>query len=200
MNWIKNIAIFLIFVSLLVSCSPTKHLPANDKLYTGATVTVKGPSLSVRTRKELKEDLTGLTRPKPNSRLLGIPVKLMVYNMFYNAKKGLFKNLKDKFGQPPVLLSQVDLDANIKLLQNYTENKGYFHAKTTGDTVVRRKRASAKYTVETGDQYKINSVHFPSDSNALSLAIAQTANHTLLKPGDPFDLEVIRGERTRIDD
>lgn len=199
MNRMKNIAIFLIFVLVLASCSPTKHLPVGDKLYTGATVTVKGPSLSVRDRKELKEDLGGLTRPKPNSRLLGIPFKLMAYNMFYNAKKGLFKNLRDKFGQPPVLLSQVDLDANIKLLQNYTENKGYFKAKTTGDTIVKRKRASAKYTIETGNRYNINSVHFPTDSNALSLAIAQTANHSLLKPGDPFDLEVIRGERTRID-
>lgn len=199
MNRMKNITIFIFFVLLLAGCSPTKHLPANDKLYTGATVVVKGPSLSVRARKELKENLTGLTRPKPNSRLLGIPFKLMAYNMFYNARKGLFKNLRDKFGQPPVLLSQVNLDENIKLLQTYSENKGYFHAKTTGDTIVKRKRASAKYTVETGDQYKINSVHFPSDSNALSLAIAKTANHTLLKPGDPFDLDVIRGERTRID-
>lgn len=199
MNRMKNIAIFLIFVLVLASCSPTKHLPAGDKLYTGATITIKGPSLTVRDRKELKEDLGGLTRPRPNSRLLGIPIKLMAYNMFYNAKKGLFKNLRDKFGQPPVLLSQVNLDANIKLLQNYTENKGYFQAKTTGDTIVKRKRASAKYTVETGNRYKIDSVHFPADSNALSVAIAQTANHSLLKSGDPFDLEVIRGERTRID-
>ena len=194
----KNFAIAL-FIFIWAGCSPTKHIPANDKLYTGATVVVKGPSLSVRQRKELKEDLTGLTRPKPNSKLLGIPVKLMVYNMFYNAKKGLFKNLRDKFGQPPVLLSQLDLQANVKLLQTYTENKGYFRAHTTGDTIVKKKTASAKYTVETGDQYKINSVHFPSDSDVLSLAVAQTAKHTLLKPGDPFDLEVIRCERTRID-
>jgi outer membrane protein assembly factor BamA len=195
----KSFAVFLVFVLIMAGCSPTKHLPANDKLYTGARVTVKGPSLSVRERKELKEDLSGLTRPKPNSRLLGIPVKLMFYNMFYNAKKGLFKNLRDKLGQPPVLLSQLDLNANIKLLQNYTENKGYFHAKTTGDTVVKAKRASAKYTVETGDRYTISSVHFPTDSNDLSLTLAQTAKNSLLIPGDPFDLEVIRGERTRID-
>jgi outer membrane protein insertion porin family len=199
MNRMKSISIFLIFALLLAGCSTTKHIPANDKLYTGATVTVKGPSLSTREKKELKADLSGLTRPKPNSKVLGIPIKLMFYNMFYNAKKGLFKNLRDKLGQPPVLLSQVDLEANNKLLQNYAENKGYFHAKTTGDTTVKGKKASAKYTVETGDRYTINSVHFRGDSDVLSLAIAQTGKHSLLKPGDPFDLEVIRGERTRID-
>lgn len=198
MNRMKKFSIFLVFIALLASCSTTKHIPANDKLYTGATVTVNGPG-TARARKELRSDLSGLTRPKPNSKVLGVPVKLMFYNMFYNAKKGLFKNLRDKLGQPPVLLSQVDLDANIKLLQNYTENKGYFHAKTTGDTTVKRKKASAKYTVETGPRYTINKVQFPTDSSDLSLALAQTQNNSLLLPGDPFDLEVIRGERTRID-
>jgi outer membrane protein assembly factor BamA len=198
MNWMKSFAIFLVFVVLLGSCSTTKHIPANDKLYTGATVTVKGPA-TVRERKELRSDLSGLTRPRPNSKVLGVPVKLMFYNMFYNAKKGLFKNIRDKFGQPPVLLSQLDLDANIKLLQNYTENKGYFQAKTTGDTTIKRKKASAKYTVETGPRYSINKVQFPTDSSDLSLALAQTQKNSLLIPGKPFDLEVIRGERTRID-
>jgi outer membrane protein assembly factor BamA len=198
MNRMKSFAIFLVFVVLLAGCSTTKHIPDNDKLYTGATVTVEGPS-TARERKELREDLSGLTRPRPNSKVLGIPIKLMFYNMFYNAKKGLFKNLRDRLGQPPVLLSQVDLEANIKLLQNYTENKGYFHAKTTGDTVVKRKKASAKYRVETGPRYTINKVQFPTDSSDLSLALAQTQKNSLLKPGEPFDLEIIRGERTRID-
>lgn len=198
MNRMKSLAIFLVFVVLLGSCSTTRHIPANDKLYTGARVIVDGPP-TVRERKELKEDLSGLTRPKPNSKFLGIPFKLMFYNMFYNAKKGLFKNLRDKFGQPPVLLSQLDLEANIKLLQNYTENKGYFQAKTTGDTTVKRKKASAKYKVETGPRYSINKVQFPADSSDLSLALAQTQKNSLLIPGNPFDLEVIRGERTRID-
>ena len=199
MNRMKNFLIVSSCVVAFASCSPTKHLPPNDKLYTGATVTVTGPSLTTRERKELKEGLQGLTRPKPNSKVLGVPVKLMVYNMFYGAKKGLFKNLRDKFGQPPVLLSQVDLPANIKLLQTYSENKGYFHAQTTGDTVVRRKTASAHYKVNTGDRYHISSVHFPGDSSPLSMAMAKTAKNSLLKPGDPFDLEVIRGERTRLD-
>ena len=192
---------FLLILSFIwAGCSTTSHVPANDKLYTGATVIVKGPSsLTARQKKQLRQDLSGLTRPKPNSRLLGIPFKLMFYNMFYHAKKGLFKNLRNSLGQPPVLLSQLDLEQNTKVLQSYMINKGYFLAQVTGDTVIRRKKASAKYTAEAGDQYKINSVHFPADSDALCLAIAKTASNTLLKKGAPFDLDVIKGERTRID-
>src|SRR5690348_16989865 len=116
MTSMKNFG-FLILIGpfLWTGCSTTKHIPANDKLYTGATVKVSGPSLTARERKDLRSDLQGLTRPRPNSKFLGIPFKLMVYNMFYNAKKGLFKDLRDKFGQPPVLLSQLDLQQNEKV-------------------------------------------------------------------------------------
>ena len=200
MNPVNFFLILFLFSSLVwAGCSPARRVPANDKLYLGATVNVAGPSLPARQKKDLKSDLTGLTRPKPNSRLFGIAFKLGIYNLFYKAKKGLFKNLRDKMGEPPVLLSQLDLQQNVKILQNYLENKGYFHSKVTGDTVVRRKKARAKYKAETGSRHTINSVHFPGDSSGLSLAIAATANNSLLKKGQPFDLEIIRGERTRID-
>lgn len=201
MKMMRILKSFLLIVSVVwAGCSTTSHIPANDKLYTGATVALNTPSsVTVRQKKALRTDLTGLTRPKPNSRLLGIPFKLMFYNLFYHAKKGIFKKLRNSLGQPPVLLSQVDLQQNVKVLQGYLQNKGYFQSSVTGDTSVKGKKASAKYTATTGDQYKINSVSFPHDSDALSLAIAQTAKNTLLKKGAPFDLDVIKGERTRID-
>jgi outer membrane protein insertion porin family len=200
MNPMKISLLFIVITSLLwAGCGSARHVPKTDKLYTGATVNVSGPSLTVREKKELKEDLSGLTRPKANTRLFGMAIKLGIYNLFYKAKKGLFKNLRDKMGEPPVLLSQVDLQQNVKVLQNYLENKGYFHATVTGDTVVRRRKASAVYKAKTGDQYSINNVEFPQDSSDLSRAIAATAKKTLLKKGAPFDLEIIRGERTRID-
>jgi outer membrane protein insertion porin family len=200
MNPMKSFLLFIVTGSLLLAgCGSARHVPANDKLYMGATVNVSGPSLTVRQKKDLREDLSGLTRPKPNTRLFGMAFKLGIYNLFYKSKKGIFKNLRDKMGEPPVLLSQVDLQQNVKVLQNYLENKGYFHATVAGDTTVRRKKARAVYKAKTGNQYIIDTVRFPEDSSDLSVAIAALAKNTLLKKGTPFDLEIIRGERTRID-
>src|SRR6266498_4451271 len=174
-------------------CTSTKSVPKNDKLYTGATVTISGTK-SVRERKVLKNDLSALTRPKPNSKFLGIRFKLGFYNFFHRSKK-----LREKLGEPPVLASQLDLQKNIDLLQNHLENKGYFRAKVTGDTITRKKIVRARYKAEAGDQYKISSVHFPTNSSTLSQAIQQSADKSLLKKDKPFDLDVIKGERSRID-
>ncbi|MFL5787134.1 MAG: BamA/TamA family outer membrane protein [Flavisolibacter sp.] len=180
-------------------CSNTKNIPANDKLYTGASINLSGAS-SVREKKTLKEDLAGLTRPKPNSKVLGLRIKLSIYNAFRNKKPNSFwGRLRDRYGEPPVLLSQVDLEQNVKVLQSHLENKGYFQAMVNSDTVVHRKTASAKYNAKAGTQYTINSVHYPTDSSELTKGILQDVNKTLLKKGKPYDLDVIKGERTRID-
>jgi outer membrane protein insertion porin family len=190
----------LISCILLCACSNTRHLPPNEKLYVGASVDLSGPNLSVRQKKTLRSDLEGMTRPRPNSKFLGMRIKLSFYNLFHNKKpNSFFGKLRDKWGEPPVLLSQLDLERNIKVLDNHLENKGFFQAKVTGDTVIRRKKARAKYKAETGNQYIINTVHFPADSSDLSLNIQQTIANSLLKPGEPFDLDVIKGERLRID-
>ena len=96
-------------MSLLFSCSTTKKVPEGDALYLGARVKVNGPDLTARKKKELRSDLSSMTRPRPNQRILGIPFKLL----FNNSR--LFRK---RLGEPPVLLSQLDLEHNIKTLQN----------------------------------------------------------------------------------
>jgi len=193
------IVVLVIGYFLLAACSSTRHLPEGDKLYTGARINVKGTS-TIREKKVLEEDLGGLTRPKPNSKFLGLRIKLSIYNLFRNKKENSFwGRIRDKNGEPPVLLSQVDLQQNVRVLQSHLENKGYFQAKVTGDTIIRRKKAHARYNAEAGAQYKIAAVQFPGDSSVLDSTIIGSSKETLLIPGKPFDLDVIKAERTRID-
>src|SRR5687768_13831402 len=133
----------------ITACSNTRHLPADERLYTGANVVVDGAA-SIREKKVLEEDLEGLTRPRPNSKLFGIRMKLWIHNLFRNKKENsFFGRIRERSGEPPVLLSELDLDQNIRVLQSHLENKGYFRAKVTGDTIIRtRRRANARYHAE----------------------------------------------------
>ncbi len=194
-----HISLWMVCI-ILAACSTTKSLPEGEKLYTGASVNLEASNVSTRQRKVLKADLQGLTRPKPNARFLGIPFKLYIYNMFYKAKpKSFFGKLRDKYGQPPVLLSSVDLQHTSQLLENHLENNGFFKAEVSGDTTAKSKKGSATYTAQAGNQYKVNSLVFDQDSGTLEKAIRESSSATLIKQGDPYDLDVIRGERNRID-
>ena len=189
----------MILTFIWSGCSSTKSVPANDKLYTGASVSLKGVS-NTRERKALKEDLNGLTRPRANSKFLGIRLKLGIYNMFYESKpKSFWGKIRNKYGEPPVLLSQVDLQKNTRICKTYLFNKGYFRATVAGDTITRRKTARAEYKAPAGERYKIDSIIFPMDSSVLSKTIQQSMDKSLLSKGKGFDLDVIKGERSRID-
>jgi outer membrane protein insertion porin family len=204
---ILNLRIFIYglllpaFVMTIASCSNTKYLPADEALYTGARVKISGEDLSAKKRKALRKELEQLTRPRPNRKILGMRMRLLAYNIAGNPKKerSIRGWLKNKVGEPPVVLSDVNLNSNTAVLQNHLENRGYFQAAATGDTTVRRKKASATYIVKTGRQYMIDTVRFDLDSTFLENTIRQTERESLLKRGQPYNLDMIKLERQRID-
>ncbi|TPG38153.1 BamA/TamA family outer membrane protein [Flavobacterium pectinovorum] len=192
------IALSLFFV---FGCSNTKYLPDGELLYTGGSVTVKDSIIKKKARKELETELEGLLRPKPNKQFLGLRPKLWIYNIAGVPKKdkGIRYWLRNKVGEPPVLFSKVDLDYNASVLRNFTENRGYFKTRVSADSTVNNKRVTAEYTVVPKKQYIIKSVTFPDDSLAMSRLIARSSRRSLLKVGKPYDLDIIKSERERID-
>ncbi|MEP6928138.1 MAG: BamA/TamA family outer membrane protein [Ginsengibacter sp.] len=185
---------------LIISCNLTKNVPKGDALYTGATIKVKDSTLSKKEKNKVADFTEHLPRPKPNSKFLGIPFKLILYNLSGDPKKkGFIRKFLRKLGEPPVLLSNVNLEYNVKVLKNNLENVGYFRNDASGDTTVKKKKAHATYTIEPGPVYTIKEVTFVTDSSALGKAMLQTKSKTLLHPNDPFNFDVVKGERLRID-
>jgi outer membrane protein assembly factor BamA len=198
-RYIKYFIVLSLFFAF--GCSNTKYLAEGELLYTGSSVTVKDSVIKKKDRKALEKELEAILRPKPNKKILGLRFKLWVYNRTGKPKKakGIRYWLRNKVGEAPVLFSQVDLDYNVAVLRNFSENRGYFKTRVSADSTAKNKRATAEYTVWPKRQYKIKNVQFPEDSSALGKSIARTSRRTLLKEGNPYDLEIIKLERERID-
>ena len=198
------VAAIVLVVCIAVSCNVTKYVPEGDALYKGASIKVEDSGIAKQKSKQITVELNGITTPRPNSRFLGIPLKLMFYNLAGPAdpndtkKRGLRRWIRS-LGEPPVLVSDVNLQANNDVLTNHMENRGFFHANTVSDTIVKKKKATANYFVKPGVEYTINELFFPDDSSVLSQNIIKTLPNTLLKKGEPYNLAIIKLERTRID-
>jgi len=201
----KQIILFLLTAVIFASCSNTRNLGANQNLFIGSKEKIKSTSkIPVSTRKEIEEELHALVRPKPNTSILGIRFKLTVYNMVKEPKKkkGLKYWLKYKVGEPPVIASNSVLEKNRQVLQNHLDNKGFFRDSVVIDTSVKNKKLTVTYTTLVDTQYVINATSYPNDSSMLAQNIQQKAlnkKEVLLKPKGPYDLDIIKAERTRID-
>jgi outer membrane protein insertion porin family len=199
-----HIILATIFAALLfTSCSNTKKLPKGDSLYLGTSIDIKDKEAEKRERKVLQTDLASAVLPKPNKKVLGVRVKLTLYNLAGgdSAKKKGLRKLLLKAGEPPVLASQFNQEKNQKLLVNILENRGFFYPSVTGELKTNEKTRKAKshFDVTTGPQYKIRVVNFVDDGTQVSKDVIAQQEKTILKPDAPYNLDLIKGERDRID-
>ena len=189
----------LLSVLLIYGCSTTKYLAPGQKLYTGAKINITDKGIKKSVKGDIEDEMEALLRPHPNGKVLGLRVKLWLYERYKTPKKRGLKHYLMSKGEPPVLVSSVDLEQNSAILQNRLQNEGYFLAQVNGDTIGKKKTAEAVYTLQLGPQYKYRNISFPKGSDDLDTAVAGAAKQTFLKPGDPFNLDKIKTERIRID-
>src|SRR5690606_5116348 len=151
------------------------------------TVKIEKGEESKKIRKKIKSELNDLIRPEPNKSILGMRPSIFFYNLIGEVKKDKgFKHwVKYKLGQAPVLMSEVDLEYNKKVLQNYVENKRFFNADTPADSTRSGNKAKATYAVKLLHQYKIETVVFPNDSILLREEINMLKESSFLKIGNP---------------
>jgi outer membrane protein insertion porin family len=190
---------YLFLLALILSaCSNVKYLPKNEKLYIGAQVKINDKNTSKKDIKALTAELNDLPRPKPNGSILGLRVKLYLYNIS-KGKKNFISRFINKRGEPPVLWSSVDENHNSQIIQTRLQNESYFHALVTPDSVIKGKTAKAIYNTLTGPPFIINRVVFPRDSDSLDTAVAGISKKSFLKAGDKYSFDAIKNERIRID-
>lgn len=181
-------------------CSNTRKLPPGDTLFVGSKVTIQDKSVGKAARKAIARNLSAALRPKPNSDVLGLRFKLAIWNLAGDTtKKGWLRRNLRKLGEPPVLGSQMDINRNEQLLQNLLENQGFFYPSVTGRLETKRRKSTALFEIVTGQQYAIREIHFPPDSTRLGRDVQETRKKSLLAVGDPYNLDVIKRERARID-
>jgi len=196
--------LYIIFYSglLLVltsSCGIKKYIPEDEFLLAETKVTVEGDIKSAE-RKNLEAELSPLIRPQTNSTFLGGRPGIR-WHYRANSEKSNFINrfLNKRFGEEAVLLSSLNPQRNKEILLNRLENKGYFIAEAdfSVDTIS-NKKARVNFFLYTQKAYTIRNYHFEGDQNALSDLIVNSLDQSLIKPGDHYELAVLRQERERI--
>src|SRR5690606_27918432 len=112
----------------------------------GATVKINPDSSGrIQDEKSTRKMLESKTRPRPNKKILGIPFKLMIYNLAGEPtkNKGFRYWLRNKVGEPPVLASEVKIKLNNDILTSYLISQGYLQATVTGDTATKKRKTTA---------------------------------------------------------
>ncbi|MES2133793.1 MAG: BamA/TamA family outer membrane protein [Bacteroidota bacterium] len=183
---------------MLCACNNIKRLPENENLYTGAVIKVT--SKDKVNKRSIRTELEKIPRPNPNSKLLGLRLKLSIYNYTGDAPKKKFKKmLRRKYAEKPVLQSKVN-PANISdIMINHLNSLGYFDANVTYTVVTKKRKTHVEYTATVTAPYTISKFTFPTGEDLVSRAVKESEKETLIKTDIQYSLDLLKAERERID-
>ena len=185
-------------VLFAAGCSVTRRLPEGSFLLHKVRI-VADDSVGRRERIPASE-LEKYVRQTPNKRLLGTNFYVWLYQRADSSKHNKWNDWKRRLGEPPVLL---DMELTRRSLQNlkvYMDTRGFFssRAEFEVDTVSRRRRATVTYRTHQGRPYRIDSISYEFRDRFLEPILLADTAHTLLRPGDIFDIARLDSERERI--
>jgi outer membrane protein insertion porin family len=195
-----HIICLLSMLFLASSCNTLKYIPEDEKLYTGADISIKG-KLSRYEKGELKEELNLVTRPKPNEKILGIRLGLWARQRVNRGVSTFYSRwINKRIGEEAVLLSEIDLNSTNKLMRNRLENKGYFYSQISSKKSPGRLTGVTKFTIRPGTRLLISEYQYDSVGIPLmdSLLTEYTSREKTIKPKAPFDLYMLKQARSNI--
>ena len=201
----KSLPLLIIATAFLISaCSPTRTLTENQYMLLRNNVEVKGaPSVEF-------DDLKSYCRPIPNDRFLTIfLVKPRLYTMGVPTanKKGEIKDtkfkkwLREKVGEPPVLLDSAEIDNSLNQLQIVMKQSGYFDADISYHVKHNKhnnKKVKVNYLINANEPYRISNITYNIDIPEYKKIVILNKDKTLLSPGILYNEAIISNELTRI--
>lgn len=153
---------------------------------------------------DLEDDAKRLIKQKPNKRLFGFwrfYLRAYNYGMRGDTSKKFRRYIREKIGEPPVIVDTVKLNQSAKQIEAYMFNNGFFNRKVSYTVTPKKsnsKKARIKFTVVENSRYKINRVTYGVDDRDLYFTIIEDTVNSELKAGNFFSAEKMSEERVRI--
>ena len=197
---VKIIFVQFTICLLLASCSGTRHLPKDEKLYTGAKINLESTDhISHRKKKLIKTVAENAVRPKPNKKIVGLRPKLWMYMKAGENPQSKLKKWFKKNGEAPVFISSIKPAVTSAIIDARFFNIGIFNSYTEFKIIEKQHTSNIIYTSHIHVPYTINEIKYSISDDSLSRIILTEKKKSLIKTGDDYNLEKLKSERLRID-
>jgi outer membrane protein assembly factor BamA len=194
----------LIALAFLQGCANTKYLHDNQRLYIKGKVEIVEEG-KISDENDMENKLEEVMYPEPNQAILGMfRLRLWFYNTIGETnKEGLLDFLKNRYGEKPVLLSDVNPESVSEIMKNRLFNNGHFRSTVDYKIETRSgndQKAIVNYIATLYPAYTIDTIMLPDTTTRLKALIYKDKENISLKQGNPYQLSALIEERNRISD
>lgn len=182
----KKIGIGILGLTLLWSCSSTKHVP--DGQYLLSDYKIKTDSKAID-----PYYLEDFVRQEPASFL-----RLHIYNIAgKDTSKWLNRNIQ-KLGQAPVIYSPRLTSITAAQLAKELSNQGYLRAEVDTILKAKNKKMDVTYNIRNNGMYTIRNYEYTINNPVIGRSLKPAKQYTSIQPGKDFNQEDLETSRENL--
>lgn len=198
--------VFLLAV-FLFSCSTTRKLTEGEILYTGVKKMKIEIPKDVKLESAQKSAISSPLSYPPNNPLYApyirspFPIGLWVYNWDIKKEKGFKYWLYRKLSKKPVLISTVQPELRLKMVDNNMKDFGFFGVKSGYEVIPNKrngKKAKLTYRVNVPEPFRYGTVQLWGWNPPMDSLVRRYMAFSELKTGQQYDVNILAQERDRI--
>ncbi|MDR2511012.1 MAG: hypothetical protein LBC89_00805, partial [Bacteroidales bacterium] len=176
---------------LITACSLTKRLPDGQFMLYRDEINLEN------TDKRINEDnILLLFKQHPNKSYQAFGI--LFYNLAKPGDSNWINRVVRNIGVAPIIYDSTLNAQSIYQISRYLFSKGHFHSEVSIDTnIVTKKRIKLIYNIKTNDFYCVNNVTINVADDSLADVLKDWKLD--IKKGDPYDLNKLNTERTRLE-
>ena len=194
-----HIILFVFITTLLSSCSIKRFVPKDKHILDKNKVVIENTPVEFK-----KSDVSTYILQQPVN--VRFPNRFP-YRIYYRSQRKpnnrFWQWMNRHLGKEPVYYHPDETTQSISQIEQYLNNRGYFHSKVTVETKVPRfKRHLIKttYTVHATEPYRISKINYQIEDTVIARALKRIEERFPAKEGDIYNSYKLDEQRTVITD
>lgn len=179
---------------LLSSCSVGRFVPEGKYFLDKNTVEIEGEEVEFT-----KSEVSSYITQKPHK--VRFPSKFTTW-LYYvtedNDGSGFRHWMHEHFGREPVYFDPAEIGNSARQMEQYLDNRGYFHSRITTHTEYKGYRAKVTYTVHPATPYHIANIDYQIEDSLLAPTIARLEPRLPAQVGQVYNAYTLDQQRTTV--
>lgn len=195
-----HIILCCITLTLLASCSVKKYVPEGKYFLSKNEVVITDKNVEFT-----KSDLSSYITQKPYK--IGLLYRFptwLYYVTEHHTDKGFWRWVNKNLTKTPEYFDKEAVHNSVKNLEQYLDNRGYFHSKVTSQVLPYKKckrqsyRLKTVYTVYPSQPYRIKKIQYQFEDTLLEQSVMRIKHLFPAKEDDIYNSYVLDEQRTVI--
>lgn len=188
------IILFGLTAFLFGSCNVGRHVPEGKYFLDKNIVEIEGEKIAVT-----KSEISSYTTQKPHR--VKFPTKFSTW-LYYvtedNKGSGFAHWINEHLSKKPVYFEPNEVKTTTIQMEQYLNNRGYFHSKVIAQTDYSGYRTKVTYTVHPTKPYQISKVNYQIEDSALMQSLKRIESRLPVKEGDIYNAYNLDEQRTTV--